>query len=345
MNIKSRTILIVITGMVIFFNACSPRITTQIVQPFTPLHSRAEVLVLLPNDKIQEDVTRVGAVKVWDSGFTTDCNYDKVMSLAKQEARKHGGNILQITTHKTPDILSTCHRIEASILRTTQTLDGEGVNPDVLALEEEAPQPQHFPKFVLSVHSGWGRQNAKIGDNISPEFKPYAKRLKNGLQSSGSASWFFNGNYGVGAKFHYFGTQNEMQGIYVTNPLGFTEYGLMRDDITVIFLGPSFVSRGIYNKHILNASLSIGYLGYENNFVVVRPYVMKGSDVGFCWDIGYDYSITRNFSLGISVSMLSGLLSKYTLDNGTSKQTITLEKDEMIGLGRYDLSAGFRFNF
>lgn len=214
-----------------------------------------------------------------------------------------------------------------------------------MIVSEPPPPPQYYPQVVFSLHSGWGRQTAKIGDNIPSDLKPYARRLRNGFQGSGSISWFFNLNYGVGAKFLYFGTTNEMQGIYITNPDGVTQYGLLRDDISIIYFGPSFATRGIYNKHIISASLSIGYLGYENNFVVVRPYVMKGSDVGFLWDMGYDYSINRNISLGINLAMLSGLMSKYTLNNGSSSQTITLEKDEMIGLGRFDLSAGIRFHF
>ncbi len=64
---------------------------------------------------LPEDADKIGNIKVGDSGFSTNCGFDKVMEDAKIEARKIGGNILFITRHKTPDLWSSCHRISADI--------------------------------------------------------------------------------------------------------------------------------------------------------------------------------------------------------------------------------------
>lgn len=44
----------------------------------------------------------VGTLKVGDTGFTTDCGYNKIIHDAKIQARKFGGNIVQITELKRP---------------------------------------------------------------------------------------------------------------------------------------------------------------------------------------------------------------------------------------------------
>jgi hypothetical protein len=80
------------------------------------LDPQKEVLVLdsvtpLPNSIL------VGTLKVGDTGFTTDCGYNKIINDAKIQARKFGGNIVQIIELKRPKKGgSTCYRIKANIL-------------------------------------------------------------------------------------------------------------------------------------------------------------------------------------------------------------------------------------
>ena len=70
----------------------------------------------------------LGHIKIGDTGFTTkNGNYAAVLNIAKDEARKAGGNVVKITKHKSPDMLSSMHRIEADILRVDDlsVLSGE----------------------------------------------------------------------------------------------------------------------------------------------------------------------------------------------------------------------------
>ena len=97
---------------------CSPKITSSFTSYHTPLAKDAEVLVLEIDVPMPENAEVLGQIKIGDTGFTTkNSNYAAVLNIAKDEARKAGGNVVKITDHKSPDMLSSMHRIKADILR------------------------------------------------------------------------------------------------------------------------------------------------------------------------------------------------------------------------------------
>ncbi len=96
---------------------CAPKIRTKISQKYQPLDFREEVWVL-PKDSVGVGSAELlGTVKVGDAGMTTNCSYTVVLEKAKEEARKSGGNAVRVIEHKTPDFMSSCHRITAEVLR------------------------------------------------------------------------------------------------------------------------------------------------------------------------------------------------------------------------------------
>ncbi len=97
--------------------ACSPRIRTNITRSHAPLDYREELIVVSRTAIIPQDVVEVGTIAIGDSGFSTSCDWDRVIEEASMEARKAGGNVLKIIQHSPPDIISTCHRIRAQILK------------------------------------------------------------------------------------------------------------------------------------------------------------------------------------------------------------------------------------
>ncbi|WP_018628021.1 DUF2846 domain-containing protein [Niabella aurantiaca] len=75
-----------------------------------------EILVFEVNKKIPATAKTIGQFKIGDKGFTTDCQYQRVIEKAQEKARKAGGNAIQITELKEPDIWSSCYRIRGNIL-------------------------------------------------------------------------------------------------------------------------------------------------------------------------------------------------------------------------------------
>jgi len=90
-------------------------------------------------------------------------------------------------------------------------------------------------------------------------------------------------------------------------------------------------------------NLSLGYMSYSNDVVVIDPYQLKGSTVALTFDVGYDLSISKNFALGIQFSLLAGRLSNYTKTDNSGTDTIELGNKEYVDLGQIDFSVGLRF--
>ena len=97
--------------------ACAPKVSNVITKSYAPLDYKEEVLLLDIQAPVPDGADEIGIVKIGDSGFSTDCDWNTVIEKAKMEARKAGGNVIKITEHKTPDFVSSCHRITAVIFR------------------------------------------------------------------------------------------------------------------------------------------------------------------------------------------------------------------------------------
>ncbi|MCL6217604.1 hypothetical protein [Zunongwangia pacifica] len=91
----------------------------EAVQQFTPLNNNDVVVVIEEYKKIPDSIPSktIGEFHLKDGGLTVDCSYEHVLSLAKNEARKLGGNAIKITAHKLPNALSICHQITFKILK------------------------------------------------------------------------------------------------------------------------------------------------------------------------------------------------------------------------------------
>ncbi len=103
--------------VLILLQSCSPKINTQITKTYPTLSYNEEVKVFGLKTVLPQNIEIIGTIKIGDTGFTLNCNYETVLENAKIEARKIGGNAIKITEHSFPNLLSSCHRIKADILR------------------------------------------------------------------------------------------------------------------------------------------------------------------------------------------------------------------------------------
>ena len=202
---------------------------------------------------------------------------------------------------------------------------------------------QHF-RFALS--GGYSYMTAKVAEGVPADFKNYIKGLKSGYHFGGDMTYYFTESLGVGGKCFIFKSSNNIDDIYVEKPNGTREYGKMSDDLTISFIGPIFSTRFLNpnKRSAFLMNVSIGYLGYLDNKILVNKYQIKGSTVGVGFDIGYDIGLSENFSLGFQLSFLTGSLSKYKLNDGMYIETVILEEKDYENLTRIDLSIGLRFN-
>ena len=104
-----------------FSCASKMKIKGEATQQFAPLKKNETVAIIEEYKKIPDSVEyqNIGEFQLKDGGLTVDCSYEHVLDLAKNKARKLGGNAIRITQHKMPGAFSTCHQIKFEILKMT----------------------------------------------------------------------------------------------------------------------------------------------------------------------------------------------------------------------------------
>lgn len=98
--------------------SCSPKVSIELTE--IKRESRSELshlaFAFIEKDTIHfESFELLGKIEIKDSGFTNQCDYQTIKSLAKHKSLSIGGNCLVITEHKVPGQTSTCHRIKADV--------------------------------------------------------------------------------------------------------------------------------------------------------------------------------------------------------------------------------------
>lgn len=105
--------------------------TNLIVQPVDQSRAYSAIELFEPFALIEKDTVSfsdrqlIGLLKMGNNSLTLDYDYATVLSVAKEEARKVGGNCLVITGHKQPSVANSCHRIQGKIYRIDDPQDYE----------------------------------------------------------------------------------------------------------------------------------------------------------------------------------------------------------------------------
>lgn len=120
-------------SILLFLIGCAPRVIVDVDEKFPIIDALEEVIVFNLTDEVPAGAKLIGTIKVGDSGFTADCDYQTIIEMAKFEAKKNGANLLKVVDHQTPDLKSTCHRITANIYYIDGNIDIEALvsNEDV----------------------------------------------------------------------------------------------------------------------------------------------------------------------------------------------------------------------
>lgn len=113
-----KSLLVINFGLLLFYS-CGPVIHTNLISSYPTLNYNIAVHVFELNEDAPDGSVVIGYCEISDSGFSTNCNYFTVLKKAKEEARKFGGNAIKITEHKTPNLMSSCHRIKVTLLKTS----------------------------------------------------------------------------------------------------------------------------------------------------------------------------------------------------------------------------------
>ena len=150
-------------SMMLLFISCSPKVRTSIIKSYKAIDTKTEIVVIDLDREAPENSEILGTVKTGDSGFSTNCGYDVMININKQEARKAGGNATKIISHRFPSAMgSTCHRITANILKV------ENIENYALANEEQELLDVDYAILNVYRFGGLGSlvgYNLRLGDS------------------------------------------------------------------------------------------------------------------------------------------------------------------------------------
>jgi hypothetical protein len=327
---------------VLFLSSCGLGIKTVVTKKHPPLDAGQEIRVLDVRQSVPANAETVGTVRIYDI-MTMKCDSATVYNAAKAEARKMGGNVLKVTKHLYPSLASTCHQIEGLVLKVNDFNDTSFISaskPDTTI----AVKPKKNPGWRGAINGGWSWRTAKIADGLNDFQKDYFSNLKSGYQFGAEAHYFFNEGFGLGLLYNlYHSSYSTMAAAELPN--GQTVTGELSDKINIHYIAPSVYWR-VLSKSKMNAflfGLSIGYMSYTDEGYWQSPYQIKGSTVGFSYDIGYDIGLSKHTALGLGVGWKLGVLSSITATNDGQTEHISLDEDHREGLAHLDLSLGLRF--
>lgn len=132
--------LIYLLCISLLFISCSPKIRVSASKSLPSLDADIPIAILGVPVEVPADADIVGTIKIGDNGLSVNCSYDAVISLASEQARSMGGNIVKLTEHKLPSAMgSSCHRIKAIVLfadNVERYMEDQSPDIDSLLLDE-----------------------------------------------------------------------------------------------------------------------------------------------------------------------------------------------------------------
>jgi hypothetical protein len=102
---------------VIGFTSCSSKISSNFTNPQPKLSLDEKVALLDIDHQLPENIVKIGELRFQDSGFSTDCSFNSLMTQARNEARKNGANIVKVVDKKRPDLWSSCYRLKIELYK------------------------------------------------------------------------------------------------------------------------------------------------------------------------------------------------------------------------------------
>lgn len=275
---KTNTLLLAACTL-LFLNSCSPRISSSLSKTYPPLESTQEVRVIDLNGKLPGNAELLGELKIDDSGFSTQCDYETEINAAKIEARKVGGNALKIISHQYPDHVSSCHRIKVSIYKVTSFDESPVAAATTIDNSPQSVQATSTDTIQMTKAGGTCRYKYK-GEEIS------AIGLQEVIQNNATAMQYFNkakGTAGFVNIIAYCG------GFLIGYPIG-TAIGGRQPNWTMAIIGGGLVVLAIPIAGSINRNISKAVNAYNQDILTPRK------------ETGYNVRLGMNQSgLGLAI--------------------------------------------
>ncbi len=213
---------------------------------------------------------------------------------------------------------------------------------------------QEFPNFRINLTGGYTyflQSDPNEGGSkifiIDDAYNNYNNDLAWGLDAEGNAHYILNNSLGFGAKFRYMITDAPATDLLYD--AGSEHYGVisMSEKNEILFFAPSFMYAqwlDTKGKLLATGALSVGYVYLESSGNVDKASAMfSGSNLGLQADLGVDYFLTRNISIGLSTGYFYSKIKEVNIN--LSENKTKLPENSQPNLSNIKLNLSLSLNF
>ena len=169
-------------------------------------------------------------------------------------------------------------------------------------------------EFRLDVSGGLSILLWKVPSGFPYWKEKYIKGIRSGNHIACNMDFLLRENTGIGIKYCLMRTIYGINDAPILMSNGQTAPGIIKDDITIQYMGISFsiiLKMGSKKLFTLNSRFSGGYLDYRNNRIFIEQLYISSKTFAGSADLGIEYFLTRHFVVGITTSIMVGVLSDH----------------------------------
>ena len=215
--------------------------------------------------------------------------------------------------------------------------------PEVAADQIKSPVGDH-QKVRFGIYGGWGFRIARINENVPYLLQDHVRKLKSGHQIGGDFHYFFSENLGLGARYSYFRSGNQVANATFVDRNGQSRSGTLKEDVTIQYFGPSLsVSYGSSARQPrFFTDFSLGYLSFQDKVSVLTDFRFTGGTLGTVLSLGLDVPVAEDLALTCMLTYKAGVITQATYRDNRGSQKVKFEKENHESLTRIDVSFGLR---
>lgn len=174
------------------------------------------------------------------------------------------------------------------------------------------------------------------------------KKMMSGFHYDLQAAYFIWENYGFELMFSQQRFGNSGYGYIKDDDGNLLGEGELNNMIKFNYYGLNYLTRyqlGVNQKSTWLVTIGAGYLTYDDRWFINQTENLKmtAGNLGINIAIGYDYTLSSEYSVGVKLSLLGGNFSKYAQTVNSETTMKTLPEGTVEGLGTIKISAGLRF--
>jgi len=151
--------------------SCAMKPITNVIRKESPLPSKSKVVILGLESTPPPNAVKLGEVKFRENGLSVKCSEDRVNFLAREAARKMGGNLVKITKETLPNVISSCYRMNADIYKVDKIDNLQDVSFNEIENPILKEKADNFAVIHFFRNNGTGfaiGYNIMIGDDKTP---------------------------------------------------------------------------------------------------------------------------------------------------------------------------------